>query len=132
MVEGNRIGTDITGSYAVSNSGTGVSISDAASHDTIGGSSAAAGNVISGNWNFGVWITGGSSAITVAGNKIGTDVSGSYSIANLYSGVQVDSQSLDNTVGGTTAAAANVISATIVGAWSLLMLVRRKMCSRTT
>ena len=69
------------------------------------------GNVISANGNWGVWISGaGVSGVVVEGNKIGTDVSGTVALGNVYSGIQIDSGALDNTIGGTVDGAGNVIS----------------------
>ena len=48
VVQGNFIGTDRTGLVALGNSGNGVDIVGS-DHDTIGGTAAGAGNVISGN-----------------------------------------------------------------------------------
>ena len=67
----------------------------------------AEGNVISGNGD-GVQIEAGISNV-VAGNKIGTDVTGTVALGNSSNGVEVEGT--DNTIGGTTAGAGNVISA---------------------
>ena len=47
----------------------------------------------------------------VAGNKIGTDVSGTVALGNSYNGVEVDAGCIGTTIGGTASAAGNVISA---------------------
>ena len=53
-----------------------------AANNTIGGAAAGAGNVISGNTQYGIQITGAASAgNAVAGNFIGTDQSGSRQLA---------------------------------------------------
>ena len=49
LVEGNRIGTDITGTVAITNGQMGLCILNGATGNTIGGTAAGAGNVISGN-----------------------------------------------------------------------------------
>ena len=71
----------------------------------------AEGNVISGNGNDGVQIYGSAIFNVVAGNKIGTDVTGTVALGNSSSGVEVDAGCSGNTIGGTTAGAGNVISA---------------------
>ena len=121
VVEGNYIGGGETGSQAFGNSYSGVFVGSgagfsngppgSASYATIGGTAAGAGNVISANGNFGVWISGaGATGNVVQGNMIGTDTSGTYAIGNGADGVRIDSGAEGNTIGGSTAAAANVIS----------------------
>ena len=56
LFEGNLIGTDATGQVAIGN-GNGILINNA-SGDTIGGTAAGAGNLISGNTNHGVFFSG--------------------------------------------------------------------------
>ena len=69
-VAGNYIGTDVTGTLAIPNGGGGVYV--AGPTNTIGGTTAAARNVISGNNGFGVQISGTSATgNTVDGNYIG-------------------------------------------------------------
>src|SRR5208283_258123 len=117
VVQGNYIGTDITGTNRLGNGYSGIYFGDwgvngdAPSQSTIGGTTPGSGNVISANGNFGVWITGaGVSGVVVEGNKIGTDVTGTYALGNSYHGVQIDSGAVDNTIGGTAAGAGNVVS----------------------
>ena len=107
-VEGNYIGTDVTGSLDLGNGSVGVWVYDVPSN-RIGGSSAGARNVISGNDSTGVFIyKSGSTSNVVLGNYIGTDASGTVAMAN-YEGVSVSGAS-DNTIGGVAAGARNVIS----------------------
>src|SRR5262249_8967925 len=74
MVKGNYIGTDWTGTVALGN-GQGVQIYEG-SGNTIGGTMSGAGNLISGNSQEGIFIDFRSSASTIQGNLIGTDVTG--------------------------------------------------------
>jgi titin len=118
VVQGNFIGTDVTGALALGNAFSGVLVGDwgladnSPSNATIGGTAAGAGNVISANGEFGVWISGsGTSGVLVQGNVIGTDVTGSVNLGNTWSGVQINAGASNNTIGGTTAAAGNVIAA---------------------
>ena len=107
VVQGNLIGTNAAGTAAIGNLGIGVDVSGSGA--TIGGSTAAARNVISGNSNNGVRLTGGTN--TVTGNYIGTNAAGTAAIANSIYGVEVTGASANNNVvGGTTAALRNVIS----------------------
>src|SRR5262249_10945329 len=82
-VEGNYIGTDVTGTHALGNLGNGVTLSSAGRDNTIGGTDAGAGNVISGNAYYGVQIFL-SNGNRVQGNYIGTNATGTAAVRNLY------------------------------------------------
>lgn len=110
MVLGNYIGTNASGTAALGNSNDGVEIEDFASNNTIGGTSAGAGNLISGNVYDGIDIDDGASGNMVLGNYIGTDVTGMTAIGNADDGVELDTDSTNNIIGGSTAGARNVIS----------------------
>jgi uncharacterized repeat protein (TIGR01451 family) len=111
LVEGNYIGTDASGTTAIGNTQNG--IRDGGKADTIGGMSAAARNIISGNgygngaFGAGVYVTGTDGV--VEGNFIGTDVTGTSGLGNSHHGVLVETSD-SYTVGGTAAGAANVIA----------------------
>ena len=72
----NFIGTDSTGTIALSNLDGGVDIEGGATNDTIGSTSAAFRNIISGNGVNGVEIYIGSSGNLVEGCYVGTGVMG--------------------------------------------------------
>ena len=108
MVQGNFIGTNAAGTAAVGNISNGVRITNGPTKTTVGGTTAAARNVISGNGEDGVNIEAPTSGNVVQGNFIGTDVTGTLDLGNASNGVRITAQ--DNTIGGTTAAARNVIS----------------------
>ena len=111
IVQGNYIGTDITGMRALGNA-TGLNIFNAASN-MIGGTSPGARNVISGNRGHGVHVGApGSTGNVIQGNFIGTDSSGSALVANGFTGVHLEDGASGNTVGGTSVGAGNVISGT--------------------
>lgn len=105
LVEGNLIGTDITGLLGLGNVGVGVRIGNA-SFNTIGGTEPAARNIISDNGTDGVYLGGSDNLLQ--GNYIGTDVTGTAPLGNAANGVRVGGTA--NTVGGTTAGAANLIA----------------------
>jgi hypothetical protein len=107
-IQGNYIGTNVTGTAALGNTDTGVNIWDA-NNNTIGGITAGAGNLISGNGGKGIYIGGGLSGTQIQGNLIGTDKTGTTAIGNTLVGVQIDGGS-NNTIGGTSVAARNIIS----------------------
>jgi titin len=115
-VQGNDIGTDASGHKALPNQ-TGVKVED--ENNTIGGTAAGTGNVISGNTGDGVDIyfasdpNGPASTDTtlVQGNYIGTDASGVSALGNSGSGVLVSGQNVTSTtIGGTGSGARNIIS----------------------
>ena len=116
-IQGNLIGVAPGGTGALGNSYSGVLIGDwGVSGDypsdvTIGGTTSGTGNVISANGEWGVWISGASvTGIVVEGNTIGTDANSDTGLGNAFSGVQIDSGATNNTIGGTTAGAGNLIS----------------------
>ncbi len=109
VIQGNLVGTDVTGTLALSNTGQGILITRA-SNATIGGTSAAARNVVSGNSANGLEIDGNPSTnVVVAGNYIGADVTGSAPLGNSVWGISLDSNHV--TIGGSAPGAGNVISA---------------------
>ena len=107
----NLIGVDATGRKALPNGGAGVVFDNSATSNTIGGAYAGAGNVISGNVANGILIghTGTSNNL-IQGNAIGTTLLGDLAVPNGQNGIVFDTGASDNTVGGTTALAGNVIS----------------------
>ncbi len=106
VVQGNYIGTDATGTVALNNPGTGIWIVNGSPNNLVGGPENGAGNVISGNADYGVMVSSGSGN-AVQGNYIGTDVSGTMKIPN-GTGVAVRTET--TVVGGTTQGAGNLIS----------------------
>jgi hypothetical protein len=99
VVTSNYIGTDVGGDTALGNNGSGVVVMDA--NNTIGGSGALR-NIISGNNFNGVSISGSlATGNVVQGNFIGVGASGTSSVPNRESGVQISNQAFGNTVGGT-------------------------------
>jgi CSLREA domain-containing protein len=110
VVENCYIGTDANGSIAVAN-GDGIVVRS--NNNRIGGTSAAARNVISGNSRVGVSINGGDNN-AVQGNYIGTNFAGTATIAGLPPsptniGIEIIGGNF-NTVGGTASGAGNVVS----------------------
>jgi CSLREA domain-containing protein len=112
VVYGNYIGVNAAGSGDLGNvSGVFINGNIGATGNLIGGSIPGARNVISGNDENGVSIvSAGATGNTVAGNFIGTNAGGSGAIPNSQRGVRVAGGANNNIIGGTVAAARNVIS----------------------
>jgi hypothetical protein len=110
VVEGNKIGTDVTGTAAIPNDSLGVviaAIEVESGPTTIGGAAPGAGNVISGNLSYGIAIR--YSTATVRGNLIGTDVTGTQALKNGASGIYIDHAD-DSVIGGANAGDGNTIA----------------------
>lgn len=105
VIKGNYIGTD--GNNDNGNGQAGITVGSGNTNLTIGGVNAGEGNVISGNNWGGVMITL-SGGVTIQGNYIGTNAAGTAAIANSQMGISV--QTSNNTIGGNTAGARNIIS----------------------
>ncbi len=113
IISGNYIGTNISGSNYLSNH-TGIMFKAQSNRNTVGGLNAAERNIISGNIEIGVYIES-SDSNTVIGNYIGPDVTGSNLFSNGDSvvqgnGIELNTVSKYNKVGGSTPAERNVIS----------------------
>lgn len=108
IVAGNYIGTNAAGTTALAN-GLGVWINDGA-NNTIGGMDVVARNLISGNAGTGVQLTDSANSNLVVGNYIGTDATGIAALGNSGAGIRISGGAANNTVGGLTSAAKNVIS----------------------
>ena len=113
QIRGNYIGTNAAGTAAVGNSNWGVLIESGASN-TVGGSSTAYGNVIAGTLNFeGIQLGATASSTTVSANIIGLAADGSTVLGNAGAGLLI--RSANNTIGGTTAGARNILSGNASG-----------------
>ena len=110
VVQGNFIGVNRSGTL-LANGSDGVSVLSGASGNTIGGTLAAAANVISGNGRAGVVLgVHGTSNNLVEGNMIGTNAAGTAAVPNVVSGVAIVTGAAGNTIGGTATGADNLIS----------------------
>ena len=120
LVEGNAIGTNTAGTAALGNGianptayylFAGVQLFGGAQSNVIGGTVAAAKNIISGNGSQGVNIGNlGTSFNLVEGNFIGTNRAGTAALANGYSGIGIFNSASSNTIGGTATGSLNLIS----------------------
>ena len=109
IIVANYLGTNPAGTAGLGNQDYGVYI-DGSSQNTIGGTTVADRNLISGNDISGVYIDGVESTQNVVqGNYIGCDVLGLVALPNAFEGVEIFNGS-NNLVGGTAVGAGNVIS----------------------
>lgn len=103
---GNLIGVNAAGTGALGNSQGGVRT--LTNGHLIGGATALARNVISANGTAGIVIGNSADGVTILGNYIGTTASGDAALAGQPIGIRVFGT--NGTIGGTSAAARNVIS----------------------
>jgi hypothetical protein len=108
-VIGNTIGCGPAGEL-FPNDSYGINIFNAA-RNIIGGAYTNEANTISGNQFYGVLVQGtGSFNNTISGNRIGTDPTGTISLSNRYTGVNIAGGAFSNLVGGADYSRANVIA----------------------
>lgn len=100
LVQGNFIGTDISGTRAIGNSIAGIAI-------TRSDETTLSGNLISGNNDPGIFVgfardagVIGQSNLFILDNIIGTDIKGEIDLGNLGDGIFVEVASTDNTIEG--------------------------------
>ncbi|HWX22285.1 MAG TPA: M12 family metallopeptidase [Candidatus Binatia bacterium] len=111
VVQGNYVGVNAAGTLAISNGWSGVDLAAGAQANLIGGTVPGTGNLISGNGLQGVLLQDpGTRGNIVQGNYIGVNFGGTSAIPNGWSGVDIYNGPQGNLIGGTTAAAANLIS----------------------
>ncbi len=106
-IAGNYIGTNVAGTADLGNNQDGIEVDT--DNNTIGGTAAAARNVFSGNEDEGIDLGNTASGNVIEGNFVGTNAAGTGALGNTDEGVEIDGP--NNTVGGTTTAQRNIISA---------------------
>lgn len=102
LIEGNYIGTDVSGTIVLGNLGDGV-------YGGVGYDNTIRNNVVSGSGGYGIFMGGGSaSGNRIEGNIIGLNAMGTAALPNALSGVYITRAG--NYVGGTAPGAGNVVS----------------------
>jgi hypothetical protein len=118
-IQGNKLGTDVTGLAAIPNGIDGARLNLGATNNTVGGSTAAARNICSGNVAHGVHmdsVRGNGDAFvavennTVQGNFIGADATGTGAIPNQLPGVVIFFGARNNLIGGAGPGQGNLIA----------------------
>ncbi len=109
IIQGNFIGTDGSVVGIQGNVGDGVNITGGG-NNMIGGTNPDERNILSGARNGSGIRLQDTAGNTIAGNFIGTDVTGTTSIPNSNFGVFLVDAATDNLIGGTAPGAGNVIS----------------------
>ncbi len=115
-ISGNYVGTDVTGLQDVNGSAsnllqTGIILDAGSSGNTVGGMTAGAGNLVSGNNHYGIEIqTAASQNNLIQGNYIGTTVDGMAALGNVNGGFSFWGSGTGNVLGGSAAGAGNLIS----------------------
>ncbi len=110
-VQGNYIGLNAAGTAAIPNGYSGVGIFNGAQSNLIGGTTASARNIISGNAEQGVVVGNiGANNNLIQGNYIGLNPAGTAAIANTWAGLNFFGGATGNIGGGSAPGAGNVIS----------------------
>lgn len=107
-IQGNYIGTDLTGTNAPGNSGDGILVNSGRNH--IGGLVAGTGNLICGNGGNGIALTGTNcSNNLVQGNYVGLAANSQSALGNFGVGVFLTNGAFRNFIGGTADNSGNQI-----------------------
>jgi titin len=101
-VQGNKIGTDVSGNSALPNVFEGIYI-EAAPSNTIGGSVPGSGNLISGNSTRGVYLTNAPWTV-IQGNLVGTRADGISPVANGVHNLECESGTTNVLISANTSA----------------------------
>ena len=114
VIEGNFLGTNVTGTAVLQNGNSGVYMDSP--NNVIGGTTPGARNLSSGNFFHCVEINGsGATGNQVQGNLLGTNAAGTASLSGTTSfGIFITAGANTNTIGGTTPAARNVVSGNVL------------------
>ncbi|MEQ9301611.1 MAG: LamG-like jellyroll fold domain-containing protein, partial [Cyclobacteriaceae bacterium] len=116
VIQANRIGTDRSGTTALSgNTREGIYLPDGSENIIVGGSEAGEGNLISGNNGGGIRIIGATTGTIIMGNYIGTTSDGIGDLGNIGDGIElgfstVGSHANGTIIGGALAGERNIIA----------------------
>ena len=106
-IQGNLIGTDLTGMQIRGNTNEGIFITGGTG-TKIGGTASSERNVISGNGSDGIDFQ--STNGLIQGNYIGTDKTGTTNLHNNHTGIKVNGYAGNNLIGGTVPGSGNLVA----------------------
>jgi CSLREA domain-containing protein len=109
---GNYVGLNAAGTAAVPNGIDGVFIFSGAANNTVGGTTAGARNILSGNGDDGLEFENAGTGNRVIGNYVGTNPAGTAAIPNLQTGIQIIN-SPGSLIGGSAAGEGNLVSGNV-------------------
>jgi titin len=110
-ISGNYIGLGANGSTVMGNEDNGIYITPGVQDNIIGGTTSGQRNVISGNKENGIRITGlGITGNLILGNYIGLGADGVSDRGNNINGIVITAGAQENTIGGDTPGTRNIIS----------------------
>ncbi len=101
-IKGNKIGTTADGTAALANGYDGIALTDGSQENTIGGTTLADRNIISGNTLCGIGLRDGANSNGIDFNLIGLNAAGTSAIPNGLAGVCIFSNSGSNTIGSSS------------------------------
>ncbi|HNB51422.1 MAG TPA: right-handed parallel beta-helix repeat-containing protein, partial [Anaerolineales bacterium] len=111
VVAGNFIGVRADGMEWLGNGFAGVSLQGGAADNLIGGTTAGARNIISGNQSNGIYLSdSGTTGNQILGNYVGTNVGGTAAIWQRFHGISITQGASGNFIGNGTEAGRNVLS----------------------
>jgi titin len=111
LVTGNYVGTNAAGTAALGNGEVGLYLGNYAQGNIIGGDTGTERNLISGNNEVGVILTGGNNTTNVlSGNYIGVDITGAADLGNFHHALVIENGAHDNIIGGDSPGERNIIS----------------------
>ncbi|MDB5257599.1 MAG: alkaline phosphatase [Chitinophagaceae bacterium] len=110
IIKGNYCGTDSTGTIAIGNEWAGLSLNEV-SNAIVGGTGTYEGNICAANTHEGMYLRNAVN-LTITGNFVGTDKTGTLDMGNGEFGINVRQISLNNTIGGNTPALQNIVAYT--------------------
>jgi len=113
VIQGNWIGLNAAGTAAAANAGNGIAVFGGSTANLIGGTTAAARNVVSGNGSSGIGIAlGNVGGNIVRGNWVGLNATGSGVVPNGGNGIFSDGPNC--LIGGTTPGSGNIVSGNVL------------------